>query len=165
MKIARIASITVAIFGSLAGGYWLYAEQIANPRVVRELIENPDGERAGRVMLLTLPGGRRIPVNYLREHSMVYAAADGRWWKKLVGDGVPVTLLVRGETLRGTARAVLDDPAYTQDVFKRLRPDAIEGFGTLVEVRLEAAGQRRSAPESQGLRKVTGVEPDAFRQS
>ncbi len=93
-------------------------------------------------MLLTLPSGRRIPVNYLREHSMVYAAADGTWWVELIGDGLPVTLLVRGETLRGTARAVLDDPAYTQEVFKRLRPDAIKGFGTLVEVRLEAGPRR-----------------------
>ena len=47
------------------------------------------------------------------------------------------TVLVRGETLRGTARAVLDEPAYTKEVFKRLRPDALEGFGTLVEVRLD----------------------------
>ena len=139
MKIARIALITAAVLGLLAVGYWLYREQIANAQVVRELIEYPDGERARRVMLLTLPSGRRIPVNYLREASMVYAAADGSWWKELVGDGFPVTLLVRGETLHGTARAVRDDPTYTQEVFKRLRPDAIEGFGTLVEIRLDRA--------------------------
>ena len=67
MKITRIASIAAAILGLLVLGYWFYMVQIANPRVVRELIEHPDGERAGRVMLLTLPGGRSIPVNYLRE--------------------------------------------------------------------------------------------------
>ena len=38
---------------------------------------------------------------------------------------------------RGLHPAVLDDPEYTRDVFKRLRPNAIEGFGTLVEVRLD----------------------------
>jgi hypothetical protein len=90
-------------------------------------------------MLITLPSGRRIPVNYFREADMVYAGADGGWWKELVGDGVRVTLLVRGETLRGTARSILDDTDYTARVFKKLRPNAIEGFGTLVEIRLDPA--------------------------
>ncbi len=124
----------------LALGYWVFVTQIGNPWVERELIERPDGERARRVMLITLPSGRRIPVNYLREDTVVYAAADGRWWKGLVGGDLPVTLLVRGETLRGTARAVLDDPAYTREVFKRLRPNAMEGFGRLVEIRLANTG-------------------------
>lgn len=137
MKIIRFAIIAAAVLVLLATGYWTYMVQIANPRVVRELTEHPEGERAGRVMLLTLPSARRIPVNYLRESDRVFAGADGGWWKELVGEGFPVTLLVRGETLHGTARAILDDPAYTQQVFKRLRPNAIEGFGTLVEIRLE----------------------------
>ena len=136
MKIIRYAAIAAAVLVTLATGYWIYFEQIANPRVVRELVEQPDGERARRVMLLTLPSARRIPVNYLREGDRVYAAADGGWWKELVGDGFPVSLLVRGETLRGMARAVRNDPAYTQQVFLKLRPNAIEGFGTLVEIRL-----------------------------
>ena len=140
MKIVRIMLTVAAVLALAAIGYWLWAEQIANPRVVRELIENPDGERAQRVMLLTLPSGRRIPVNYIHEDDMVYAGADGRWWKELVGDGVPVTLLVRGATLRGTARSVLDDPDYAARVFKKLRPNAMEGFGTLIEVRLDPPG-------------------------
>ncbi len=140
MKIVRIMLTVAAVLALAAIGYWLWAEQIANPRVVQELIENPDGERAQRVMLLTLPSGRRIPVNYFHEDDMVYAGADGRWWKELVGDGVPVTLLVRGATLRGTARSVLDDPDYAARVFKKLRPNAMEGFGTLVEVRLDPSG-------------------------
>ena len=139
--IVRIASIVTAALVLLLVGYWLYSVQVANPRVARELVEHPDGERARRVMLLTLPSGRRIPVNYLREGAVVYAAADGRWWRELVGDGFPVTLLVRGEALRGAARAVLADPGHTSDVFKRLRPNAIEGFGTLVEIRLDEAGR------------------------
>ena len=143
MKILRIALIAAAVLASLVFGYWRYTENIINPRVVRELIEHPDGERAKKAMLLTLPSGRRIPVNYLREGPMVYAGADGSWWKELVGEGSSVTLLVRGETLRGNARAVLDDLEYTQDVFKRLRPNAIEGFGTLIEVKLEPANSER----------------------
>ena len=137
MKIVLVVSIAAAVLGLLALGYWIRMTQIVNPRIVKELIEQPDGERARRVMLITLPSGRRIPVNYLREDAVVYAAADGRWWKDLVGGDFPVTVLVRGETLRGTARAVLDEPAHTKEVFKRLRPNALEGFGTLVEVRLD----------------------------
>ena len=62
----------------------------------------------------------------------------------MVGEGVPVTVLVRGETLRGRARAVLDDPAYTEQIFAKLRPDAIEGFGTLVEIRLDPSAATAS---------------------
>ena len=94
-------------------------------------------QRAQRVMLVTLPSGRRIPVNYFREDPFVYAAADGRWWKELVGAGFPVTLLVRGETLPGVARAVLDDPEYLERVFEKLRPNAIKGFGKLIEIRVD----------------------------
>ena len=136
MKIIRFTRIAIAALVLLAMGYWLCAEQIANPRVLREFIDHPNGERARRVMQLTLPSARRIPVSYLREDELVYAGADGSWWKELIGDGAPVTLVLRGETISGTARAVLDDPAYTQEVFERLRPNAIEGFGTLVEIRL-----------------------------
>ena len=114
----------------------LYYPYVANPRVTRELMDDPDGERSRKVMLVTLPSGRQLPVNYLREGDRVYAGADGRWWKELVGEGHPVTLVIRGQTLTGSGRAVLDDPARTKDVFSRLRPVALPSFGTLVEVRL-----------------------------
>ena len=136
MRIVLIASIGVVVVLGVA--YWLYAAP-ANPLVVRELIEHPEGKRAQRVMLLTLPSGRRIPVNYFREDPFVYAAADGSWWKELVGAGFPVTLLVRGETLPGVARAVLDDPAYVERVFEKLRPNAIKGFGKLIEIRVDGS--------------------------
>jgi hypothetical protein len=88
-------------------------------------------------MLITLPSGRSLPVNYLREGGMVYAGADGRWWKELVGEGASVTVLVRGETLAGHGRAIRDDPAYTKRIFAKLRPTAIPGTGTLVEIHLD----------------------------
>jgi hypothetical protein len=138
----KIVSILLAVAGVAilaVGGVFVYFEYSANPRIERELIADPEGERAQKVMLITLPSGRRIPVNFLREGDRVYAGADGGWWEELVGDGdgLRVTLLVKGETLQGLARAVEDDPEYTRDVFSRLRPNAIEGFGTLVEIRLE----------------------------
>jgi len=117
--------------------YWQYMERLANPRIAQELRSEPDGERARRVMLLELPSGRRIPVNYLRENNIVYAAADGRWWSELAEGSHPVEALVRGEVLQGAARAILDDPEKTRDIFLRLRPDALEGFGVLIEIMLE----------------------------
>lgn len=143
MKIIRILLIVGAVLALGVAGVFLYFEYFANPRIARELADDPNGERAQKVMLLTLPSGRAIPVNYLREGDRVYAAADGTWWKELVGEGLRVTVLVRGETLTGRARAVVDDAAYTKDVFSRLRPTALPGFGTLVEIRLDQAGSVR----------------------
>ena len=134
IRLALAAAVCVA---ALLIGIWTYFEYIANPRVARTLIEDPNGERARKVMLLELPSGRRVPVNYLRESNQVYAAADGRWWRELDGEGFAVSLVVRGEELTGRARAVRDDPEYTQRIFARLRPNAIKGFGTLIEIRLD----------------------------
>jgi hypothetical protein len=116
---------------------WIHTEYVANPRVVQMLVEDPDGERAGKVMLLTLPSGRRIPVNFLREGDRVYTAADGRWWRELADGGATVSVWVRGEELTGRATAVRDDPEYTERIFAKLRPNAIKGFGTLVEIQLD----------------------------
>ena len=68
----------------------------------------------------------------------VYAGADGRWWKELEGGPHAVTVWIRGEELPGRGRAVLDDPDHRKDVFSRLRPTAVPGFGTLVEIALDA---------------------------
>ena len=94
----------------------------ANPRVMEEITANPNGERAGIVMALTLPDGRTLPVNYRREGNHVYAGADGRWWRALRDGNAPVTVVIRGETLTGVARVVFDDPEFKADVFSRLRP-------------------------------------------
>ena len=137
MKILSIILGVLALLLLVLFGGFTYYQYFANPRIARELVEDPNGERAQKVMLLTLPSGRRLPVNYLREGGRVYAGADGGWWKELEGAGVPVSVLIRGETLRGSGRAVVDDPEYTKSVFSRLRPNAIPGFGTLVEIRLD----------------------------
>ncbi len=133
MKYVLIAIVLLSV---LVGGYAVYMNRVANPRVEHELRENPDGERAGKVMLIVLPSGRTLPVNYLREGDTVYAAADGRWWRELRGEGAPVELLVRGETLAGQGRAIEDDPDHRAAVFDRLRPSAPKLFGTLVQIDL-----------------------------
>ena len=143
LAIMKYLLIVVAALLTLVGGYAVYMSRIVNPRVVRELREDPGGERAGRVMLIALPSGRRVPVNYLREGDTVYAAADGRWWRELRGDGAAVELLVRGEMLAGRGRAIEDDPDHRSAVFDRLRPTAPKLFGTLVQVDLEPRARPR----------------------
>jgi hypothetical protein len=135
----KVALIAIVVLAGLVAGYVAYTAAIANPRVAQELREHPDGERARKVMLLTLPSGRTIPVNYLREGDVVYAGADGRWWRELRGQGARVELLIQGETLSGVARAVEDRPEHRADVFSRLRPNALKFAGTLVEIELTPA--------------------------
>lgn len=122
MWLKWLAIVLVVLVVAFIGLRVMFA-LVTNPRVIEELKENPAGERAGIVMLLTFPDGRELPVNYLREGKLVFAGADGRWWRALRAGNVPVTLLIRDETLTGRARVVLDDPAYKQDVFLRLRPN------------------------------------------
>ncbi len=112
----------IAVLLVLVAAYVVNMKYFANPRVVDELRNNPQGERAARVTLLTFADGKAIPVNYLREGDKVFIGADGPWWRAFRDGGAPVSVLIRGETLHGHAVTVLDDPAYTKDVFKRLRP-------------------------------------------
>jgi hypothetical protein len=134
MKWAALAVVVVAVL--LLGVVVLYP-WVNNPRVIRELRENPDGARARKVMLLTLPSGRALPVNYLRDGDTVYAAADFPWWQELRDGGGRGSVLIRGETLPGHVRAERDDPALRASVFERLRPTAPSWAGTLVVIELD----------------------------
>ena len=123
--------------------YLAYMRTVGNANVAEDLRDNPQGERARRAMLVTLADGTIYPVNYLREDDLVFMGIDGRWWRAFRGEGAPVTMLIQGETLTGHARVVLDDPAYTADVFSRLRPTAPAWLpdwlnGKLVVIRLDA---------------------------
>jgi hypothetical protein len=108
----------------LIAAYGFYTNTVANPRVAEELKSEPDGPRAERAMLLTMPDGRELPVNYLREGNKVFAGSDGRWWRAFQGNGAAVTVLIKGQTMTGHARVELDDQDYIDDVFSRLRPAA-----------------------------------------
>jgi uncharacterized protein YneF (UPF0154 family) len=133
----KYIAIGIVLIVLCVGAYVPYLIFIGNPATTRELRENPQGERAGKVMLLSLPSGRELPVNYLREGDLVFVGADGSWWDELKGGGNAVEMLIRGETLRGHARAIEDDPDYTLEVFKRLRPTSYKYLnGVLVEVRI-----------------------------
>jgi hypothetical protein len=132
----RYALGAIVFLLALVAGLPFYMEHVENPAVVRELREQPDGARARKVMLLTLPSGRALPVNYLREGETIYVAADGRWWRELRGFGGRVQLFVRGQALAGHARAIEDEPARRSAIFDRLRPTAPKLFGTLIEIEL-----------------------------
>ena len=119
MKWLLIVPVALAL---LFVGLRLYYAFIVNPQVTEELRSKLEGERAAKVMLLTFADGRQIPVNYLREGNEVFAGADGRWWRAFRDGGAPVTVEIRGEALDGHAVVVLDDQAYVDDVFSRLRP-------------------------------------------
>lgn len=138
LSLARVARWGIALVAVLlldGAGILGYARWIANPRVAEEIRTNPDGEMAQRVMLLSLPSGREVPVNYLREDSLVFVGADGPWWRELRGEGgVPIEITLRGETLAGHAQVVLDEPEYRADVFARLRPTAPLIFGKLIVI-------------------------------
>jgi len=126
----------------LSAGLWAYVNWYMNGGVIEELETHPEGQRATETLLLTLPSGRRIPVNYLEDGKTVFVAADGTWWRQFHGEGARVELLIRGETRSGTARVVLDDPGYVAEVFARLRPDVPDWLpawldGKLVVITLE----------------------------
>lgn len=133
----RIAISVVLGIAVIAGGYAVASRLWINPGVVRELRENPDGERARKTMVLTLPSGRVIPVNYLREGDTVYAGADFPWWRELQDGGGRGSVLIRGQEYEGRMRAVLDDPELRSSVFDRLRPTAPKFWGVLVVIELD----------------------------
>ena len=141
---AKALAALVAVLMLLLAGTLLYSTYITNPKVISELETEPDGERARRVMLLMLQDGKTIPVNFLREGSLVYAGADGVWWRSFQGDGETVEVLIQGVTLEGRAIAITDNPAYRDKIFARLRPTAPTWLpewmkGGLVEIRLAVA--------------------------
>ena len=121
LKTAGIVALGLAF---LIGALAFYQSAVTNPAVVEEITQNPQGDRAGIVMLLTISEGKTLPVNYLREGDTVFIGADGSWWREFQGDGAEVTLLIRGVRLQGRAKVVLDNPTYTHEVFARLRPSA-----------------------------------------
>jgi hypothetical protein len=136
-KMMKMLGWGVLALALLVAGYTVVGRTILNPRVLRELREHPQGARAAKVMALSLPSGKTIPVNYWQDAETVYAAADFPWWRELRGEEHPVRVLIRGESRMGRGRAVEDDPVLREKVFARLRPSAPAWTGTLVEIVLE----------------------------
>lgn len=122
LKVLKWTLLGLVVLVVLAVVYRAVTVDATNERVAQEIRANPDGDRARRSMLLYLPDGRMYPVNYLHEGNLVFMGIDGRWWREFRGEGAPVRMFIRGAELSGHGRVVLDDPAYVEDVFSRLRP-------------------------------------------
>lgn len=148
-----IAAVVIVLCVLLAAA-GLYSNS-TNAGVIEELRTQPDGERARKVMLLTLPSGNAIPVNYIRDGSTVYAAADFPWWRKIKGSDGRASVLIRGKTLHGNIRAERDDPALRDSVFDRLRPTAPRFTGTLIIIELDEAPLPFPTPTPTPTRKST----------
>lgn len=123
--IIKRTCIGIGILIGLLVAFALFFNLVVNPAVENELRTNPTGDEAQEAMLLTF-GGKTRPVNYLKEGNTVYIGVDGRWWRQFQDDGAPVSMLIQGESYTGHAVVVLDDQAYVDDVFSRLRPTAPE---------------------------------------
>ena len=114
-------SLIVITVGALA--IWLpQRAERTNASVITEIQTNPGGKRAARSMVITLADGRVYPVNYLREGNLVFMGIDGRCWRVFQGEGQQLEMLIQGQRLTGLAKVELDDRAYIDEVFARLRP-------------------------------------------
>lgn len=146
----RTAWLVAAGLAALPILFIAHTRLVQNPRVVGELERAPQGDRAGRVLVLVLPSGKTIPVNFWidpaeTERSIVYVASDFFWWRELRGAGQRVTLVLRGRHQTGHARAIEDDPARRNRVYAGLRPSAPKWFGVLVEIVLDRE-EKESGP-------------------
>ena len=128
-----LLTVTAILVVLVIAGFYL--GRSANTRVIQELRTEPQGTRADRVMAITFPDGRMVPVNYLREDNTVFAGSDFNWWKSISPEGTRVNVLIRGEDLSGIAK-VSQDEEYTYEVFERLRPDAPTWASKLVGAKL-----------------------------
>ena len=124
-----------------------YFRWVINPQLIETLKADPDTQEADKVLVLTLPSGRQLPVNYLREDERVYLGADFGWWRELV-KVQQVTLCIRAQSFNGAPRVVTDDPAFRDQVFSRLRP-AAQWLPEALEAQLvviELAGPEPAGP-------------------
>ena len=103
-------------------GYRVLLVGDVNAQVAAELRANPQGDRAQKSMLVTLADGREYPVNFLQKDNTLYVGIDGLWWREFSGDGQLVSLLLKGRSLEGQAKVVLDDRELRNRIFAELRP-------------------------------------------
>ena len=139
MRVLKWIAITFVI---AVAAYFAVFLLLINPMILNEIKREPTSEIAGEALVLTFSSGKEIPVNYLREGELVYVGADGPWWREFENAPTPVQLIVKGESLSGSATVVLDDPEHTQEIFARLRPATPEWLpdwlqGKLVIIKLD----------------------------
>ena len=127
-----IIAVFAAALAILVLGYALYQTYIVNPGIINELRDNPHGETAARVMLINLPSGKMLPVNYVHAREKYWAGADGSWWRELREPGLNLSIVVRGETIKVRGIAIEDNRQLTREIFSELRPTAPEWVGAIL---------------------------------
>ncbi len=161
----RIFTFLIVVLLLLFGSFVVYQTKVYNPEIARELRANPDGDRAGRVMLMTIDDRKTIPVNYIREGNEVFIGADGPWWREMRDKGQPVTMLIKGKKFAGHAKAVSGQPGFTKEVFARLRPDTprwLPDWLNGVLVVIDLADLEAIGPESPGVPDEIGDPQEIF---
>lgn len=139
-------AITISLLTMIVVGAFLFGTYVTNPKVMNELRSNPTGDKANKVMILSLASNQSLPVNYIREANTVFVGADGRWWR-IIEDNPRVELLIKGEHRFGIAKIVRNAPEYRRQVFSRLRPNALPAWvpewigGVLIEIKVSSGGE------------------------
>lgn len=141
-KILIALAVVILLLVLMPIGGKVYYALVVNPEVTAELRNSPESERAKKVMLLSLPDGKELPVNYLRKGNLVFVGADGAWWKTLQADG-KVTLYIQGQGYEGSAKVILDQPDYVKRIFSELRPTVPKWLpdflnGKLIEIQIDS---------------------------
>jgi len=139
--------------------------RIVNPLVALLLRSPLHGLMSRDVMLLTVTGrrtGRRyaMPVSYLRDRDRVraFTGREMTWWRNLRG-GAEVTVVLAGQTHRGSAEAITDDTervvAALGDFLTRLPRDAVYYDVALDADRHPVAADVRRAADQVTLIEIT----------
>ena len=124
--------LLLAISPSFAG---LLFSIVINPIVSAELRNHPNGKDAREAMLLAFDD-RTLVVNCLKEGNVIFVGVDGKLWRAFAGNGIPVSMLIRGETYHGRGKLAPDDPAFIEDVFSRLRPTTPDWLPSVLTAKL-----------------------------
>jgi len=126
--------------------------------VTTAILRSPlHGLMSGSTMLITVTGrksGRTIttPVNYVwsGKRLLVTSLVKRTWWRNLLG-GAPISVLLRGKAIRGTAYARTGPGPVTQPLMALLaeKPAWATRFGIRRQAdgSFEAADLRRAAGE------------------
>ncbi len=139
MRLVWIAPV-VGVLAVLA--FIAHTRLVQNPRVVRTLTGDPGGELAARVLILELPSGKSIPVNYLVDPGLSASAP---------GSGSPAVSDPVSPPDSGISSPAAADRVYVASDFFWWRELRGEGARVAVEIR----GERRT-----GRARVIEDDPD-----
>lgn len=138
-------STPTASMRTLAGPiYTLVTQRIINP-IMRMFLKRGIGSKT--LMTLQFTGRKtgktyEFPVGYMQRGQTVYVYSPFSWWRNLQG-GAPVTVVIKGQTLTGTADVNTDTDEIAKGLDAYLRHNPGDAF--FYKVKLD--GNRHPIPE------------------